>query len=1511
MTSSISFAISEGSTALKTVDIPLTPAEALKFAVKIHHDSEFFYIKLNDSQVVQTYAQIWERAERMLGGLRSRGLQPGNIIIFQIDTSQDFAPALWSCIIGGFIPVPVPLASDYSQPNQALSRLDNIWQQLDYPTILTTSTLVSQIHAGLQLYGKNNVKIVTIEEIETHSSDPSLHQLQPDEIALLLPSSGTTGNPKLIEVNSRSFIYRFLKNSVNQNNNYSEKFFLSWAPLESISGILTTTPNGFQKNIYLPVELLICHPLLWLDTLSKHRVTHAQTSNFILARVLDQLRKNIQHDWDFSSVKMIGIGAEPIVAKTAKKFLEILSKYNLNPNVLRPAYGMTECGPIAGSREGFSLSSTSNSDRFVEIGEPTRGHSIRIVDQQGSILEEGQIGRIQVTGPSMTSGYYKAPELTRQLFTEDGWINTGDLGFLQDGKLTVTGREKETIIINARNFSCHEIELVVEEVEGVEPAYTVACAIRQQDSNTDELAIFFHTLLPEPSQFAQLTKQIRGKVTQTLGINPTYIIPIEKAKIPRTSTGKIQRLQLKQSLEADEFDAIIKRVDALLKQESEKTWVVPRDELELQLTQIWEKVLGKKPISINDNFFDLGGHSLIAVRLFDQIEKTFGKTLPLATLFQAATIEELANILRQSGCSASWSSLVPIQTGGSKPPLFILPSGGAVGYNLGFANLASLLGSDQPVYGLQQQGLDKRQTSLHSSIEELAAHYIKEILTIQPNGSYLLAGLCFGGTVAFEIANQLRMQGHKVALLALFDSYAPKSSFNRPLLPYETLFYRITFHLSNFLQLGLKEKLIYIVERVKSRFNQIAYKFSLRRGHSLPPSLQYFHAEELNGQLLKNYLPQVYPEPVTLFRSSRLIGERYCGHDMGWSQLSAGGVEIHKIPGYFGSILSEPQIQILAEKLRSCIGKAQTEISECNSSKQNKSTETPTQNPNRIQKESTNRFVTPQDKLEPQPNSGYSPPWQALVAIQPNGVKPPFFGVHTNDGSVLFYRHLIPHLNPEQPFYGLQAPVQDGKQIPFTQIEDTAARYIKEIQTLQPSGPYLLGGFCIGGVIAFEMAQQLVAQGEQVALLALFDSFASFPSSLRERISLHFGYFLRLEPQEKVTYLLTRLVRRIKLLAKTIQKFYPSINSHKASPYTPRVYSGRVTLFRASKQLPITYHLPDLGWGKLAREGVEVHHIPGAHTDIVLNEPSVSILAEELQACIDKAQIELSESDTGGSKQLITGVKNIVNLPFQPEESVSYSSLVPIQPNGSKPPLFFTNSIGAAKTLATFLSSEQPVYGLSIFGLPEMDENQLSSLRIEDIAKQFIQDMRHIQPTGPYFIAAYCGDARIAFEMAQQLHAQGQKVARLAFIDVVLNPDNLGTSLYWQNFNQLGFEYLIKKIKGKLNRTRKRIVRNINKIQSRLTRKIEEKSDIQIKHQKLLQAFYQASQTYVPQTYPGQITLFLSREWRLKNSPELANLASGGLETQEIPGYHNFLFEEPYIQVLAEKIQTCIDTGRN
>jgi thioesterase domain-containing protein/acyl carrier protein len=345
--------------------------------------------------------------------------------------------------------------------------------------------------------------------------------------------------------------------------------------------------------------------------------------------------------------------------------------------------------------------------------------------------------------------------------------------------------------------------------------------------------------------------------------------------------------------------------------ELDEGFVAPRDALELQLANIWEKLLDIERIGVRDNFFDLGGHSLLAVRLFAQIEKLTGKKLPLVTLFQAPTVEQLAGILRQEKWEAPWSSLVPIQPGGSKPPFFGVHA--HEGNILFYRDLARRLGPDQPFYGLQAQGLDGSQ-ALHTSVEEMAAHYVKEIRTLQPKGPYFLGGYCFGGVLAFEMAQQLHAQGERVVRLALFDAYAPGSlrlsprsiSFSDRL---RYLIKKVRLHLHNLSLLRPKEQIDYI----KGRIKRIAYW--LYTGTGLP--FRRSRREILNAmsQASRNYRPQLYQGRVTLFRGGRELA----GHDydpqLGWGRLAAGGVEIHRIPSYDGTLFLEPHVRVLAEEL--------------------------------------------------------------------------------------------------------------------------------------------------------------------------------------------------------------------------------------------------------------------------------------------------------------------------------------------------------------------------------------------------------------------------------------------------------------------------------------------------------------------------------------------------------------------------------------------------------------------
>ena len=369
--------------------------------------------------------------------------------------------------------------------------------------------------------------------------------------------------------------------------------------------------------------------------------------------------------------------------------------------------------------------------------------------------------------------------------------------------------------------------------------------------------------------------------------------------------------------------------------ELNNAYVAPRNDTEQKIATIWQQILGLAQVGINDNFFELGGDSLIAVSLFAQIKQIFNKNLPLATLFQAATVEQQASLLQQSEKSELWSSLVAIQPAGSKPPLFCI--GGAGGDVFYFRDLSNHLSLEQPVYGLQAQGLDGKQAP-HTRIEDMAAHYIKELRTFQSNGPYFLAGHSVGGIVAFEMAQQLQMQGQKVGLLALFDAEIFKS------LDYVPSFWdKASFHLSNLIELEPNKKLSYVSRMLNASFKsgvqnmskKIASLVGVQSQHSLNQDLggpeflpqNVRRIFKLNEQAARDYLPQVYPGQVTFFRATN--NPMSATSRLRWGQLAAGGLEVHKVPGdhsFTDSLLSEPHVRVLAEKLQPCLDQAQANL---------------------------------------------------------------------------------------------------------------------------------------------------------------------------------------------------------------------------------------------------------------------------------------------------------------------------------------------------------------------------------------------------------------------------------------------------------------------------------------------------------------------------------------------------------------------------------------------------------
>ncbi len=391
---------------------------------------------------------------------------------------------------------------------------------------------------------------------------------------------------------------------------------------------------------------------------------------------------------------------------------------------------------------------------------------------------------------------------------------------------------------------------------------------------------------------------------------PSVFVPLES--LPLSPIGKVDRRALPEPTDLRPATATS----------------FATDELELKLIKIWERVMGISAIGVNDNFFYLGGHSLLAVRLFAQIEKSFGRNLPLATLFQAPTVKQLARIIRAQGWSAPWSSLVMIQPGGDRTPFFCIHAAG--GNVLEYHDLARLLGAGQPFYGFQAKGLDGK-AQPHTSIKDMAAHYIREMREAQPAGPYLLGGRSSGGTIAFEMACQLNAIGETVGLLAMLDTFpagyfklaAGSHGMRRRTLRY---LHKLRSHRMNLRRLDtlgkvgyLLNKLKYAPEKAKHKLYRRIYKVYKRIGRPLPAVLQ--NIEEIAFAAVKDYEPQTYAGDVTLFLASDLTAD----YDLldGWRELVTGKIEEHEISGDHINIIKEPHVHSLAEKLKACLDGAQ------------------------------------------------------------------------------------------------------------------------------------------------------------------------------------------------------------------------------------------------------------------------------------------------------------------------------------------------------------------------------------------------------------------------------------------------------------------------------------------------------------------------------------------------------------------------------------------------------------
>ncbi|WP_089724116.1 AMP-binding protein [Candidatus Thiosymbion oneisti] len=711
---------------------------------------------------------------------------------------------------------------------------------------------------------------------------------QPDDVALVLHTSGTTSRPKIVPLTQINLCVSAHNIKVALELVDSDRC-INVMPLFHIHGLI----GAILSSLFAGASV-VCAPgfyaskfFAWLEEFRPTWYTAVPTMHQAILECASSNHDVVEH----CPLRFIRSSSSPLPPKI------MVELENIFKVPVIESYGMTEA-----SHQMTSNPLPPRKRKPGSVG-MAAGPEVTIVNEAGDLLSPGEIGETIIRGANVTRGYENNPAANKSAFT-NGWFRTGDQGYLDtDGYLFITGRIKEIINRGGEKITPREVDEALMDHPAVGQAVTFA--VPHATLGEDVAAA---VVLREGASATE--KEIREFAFTRLA---DYKIPsriLIVGEIPKGPTGKLQRIGLAEKLAAK------------LKPE----YIAPGNQIENTLARIWAEILDIEQVGINDNFFALGGESLSAARVLSRIRTDFQVELPLRCLFEFPTIAGLAQHIEteqernfrtcQAG-SRGWSSLIPIQSSGSKKPFFLIPGGGGGEDEfMIYAKLLYLVGQNQPIYGFRARGLDGQQAP-HTEVEAMAADYVKEIRAVQPKGPYLLGGECTGGVVAFEMAQQLQAQGHKVALLALMNTGCPGEIQGSTYLVHKVYGFlqlsRIRYHWWKLSQFEPKEQLFYIFDIVSKAMRIISSVF---RDNSHARHIEYVRREY--PKTISRYRPIPYSGRVALLVSEDHYDKR---PTMGWDNLVAGGLKIHKLAGNRYSYLGE-HVRTTAKQLRVCLDEA-------------------------------------------------------------------------------------------------------------------------------------------------------------------------------------------------------------------------------------------------------------------------------------------------------------------------------------------------------------------------------------------------------------------------------------------------------------------------------------------------------------------------------------------------------------------------------------------------------------
>ncbi len=844
--------------------------------------------------LVLTYRQLDSKANRLAHVLRRHGIGRGDRVGIHLRPSLEALVTLLATLKAGATFVPL----DPAYPAQ---RLAQIVEDSDPTAIVVDSaTGVHSLPAEQRFFEHSALA----GESENEPSTPLASGLLPTDLVYVIFTSGSTGRPKGVQIQHRALI-NFLWAFRDRPGLSSDDVLLSITTLSfDISVLEFFLPLLCGAKLVIAETQDTSDPALLLRLLHRHRPTVLQTT---------PARWNmlIEAGWEGAPrIKRMLIGGEALSRPLADALLSRGSE-------LWNIYGPTE------TTVWSSALRVGQGTGAVPIGEPIANMQYHVLDQHMNLVPVGAPGELWIAGEGVSPGYIGRPELSAERFLPNPFTadrskriyRTGDLVRRRHDN-TFEFRGRTDFQVKLRGF---RVELgEVEEALLAQPEIAAAAAIARQDASGSEASLVAYiTLSPEAwRETGDLVGVLRQRLAQRL---PGYMVPtaiVTLDALPRTPNGKLDRRSLPAPASASS---------------AVKTLAPELSLAEQRLAAIWQELLGTARIGPDANFFDLGGHSLLAARMLARAREVFGKTIPLAALFQQPTLRGIAAQLQQIEAVETWESIVPVQPKGSRQPIFALCNTGV------FHHLAQHLGQDQPFIAVQALDPDAPPENHPSDLHDIAARYVKAIRETQPRGPYIILGLCSAGRLGYEVAQQLLAIGEAVPLLVVVDGWAPGypnriSSVSRT----EALRTRLAFRAVRF---GGQIKRVLngtqtvggflanrdFVRRIRLRL--LRFLVAQEVIEALPPgarnNLFVHHLETA----VRRYVPQPLDGDLLIFYGPEQPRGRFLDPSFGWRHLARKRLEVVAVPGdttgrfhdHHQGLFLEPGAEVMAKHIAAAL----------------------------------------------------------------------------------------------------------------------------------------------------------------------------------------------------------------------------------------------------------------------------------------------------------------------------------------------------------------------------------------------------------------------------------------------------------------------------------------------------------------------------------------------------------------------------------------------------------------